>query len=99
MFIFKIATGFIVWNVFSFLCLIILFSAIILVTVSLVMKPRLERSENDVRPSLQIYMTDFYLEKLFKHFIATLFLKPRKVVQFQAIIVFAIFIGLATAVI
>ena len=99
MFIFKIATGFIVWNVFSFLCLVGLFSAIILVTMSLVMKPRLERSENEERPSFQVYMADFYLEKLFKHFIATLFLKPRKAVQFQAMIVFAIFVGLVCAVI
>lgn len=98
MFGYKIATGFIVWNVLSFISLLLLFSIIILVTMSLVMKPKLERNENEVRPSFQVYMADFYLEKLFKHFVATLFLTPRKTVQFQAMIVSSLFLGLACAV-
>ncbi len=97
--IFKISTGFIVWNVLSFLCLLLVFGFIILATMSLIMKPELERSENELRPSFQIYMADFYLEKLFRHFIATLFSNSLSVVQFQILTVAAIFIGLLCAVI
>lgn len=96
--IFKIATGFIVWNVLSFLCLLFVFALIILAIMSLIMKPKLERSENELRPSFQVYMADFYLEKLFKHFIATLFSNPLSNLQFQILTVAAIFIGLLCAV-
>ena len=96
--IFKIATGFIVWNVFSWLGLLFIFGLIILVIMSLIMKPKLERTENESRPSFQAYMADFYLEKLFKHFIATLFSNPLKSVQFQILTIAAIFIGLLCAV-
>ena len=43
-------------------------------------------------------ISDFYLEKLFKHFIATLFSSSLSVVQFQILTVVAIFIGLLCAV-
>ncbi|MDO4218802.1 MAG: hypothetical protein Q4C78_02305 [Synergistaceae bacterium] len=96
--IFKIATGFIVWDVLSFFCLLLVFGFIILVVMSLIMKPKLERTENVQRPSFQFYMADFYLEKLFKHFIATLFSNPLKSVEFQIMTAASIFIGLLCSV-
>ena len=96
--IIKISTGFIVWNVISFLVLLFVFGLIILGVMALIMKPKLERSENELRPSFQAYMADFYLEKLFKHFIATLFSNNLTNVQFQVVTVVAIFTGLLCAV-